>query len=203
MVNKIILATFVKRTHMIVLRDKAIKTLTKCEPFINVISDETAIAFEKHNEDYPKSSDQIKDGLTKQNGQYYFFEHDIINTPRRWNYDSCFAYKIYPITNDIAERIIRKEPVCKWEILFNAFINYQKVYTMIKDYELKMNYICSYMLGDKLVIPYGISPSDMGDEETTIEAYLAKNFKRYGNGEPLQINKQVLRELRFNELNIA
>jgi hypothetical protein len=188
---------------MIVLRDKAIKTLTKCEPFINVISDETAIAFEKHNEDYPKSSDQIKDGLTKQNGQYYFFEHDIINTPRRWNYDSCFAYKIYPITNDIAERIIRKEPVCKWEILFNAFINYQKVYTMIKDYELKMNYICSYMLGDKLVIPYGISPSDMGDEETTIEAYLAKNFKRYGNGEPLQINKQVLRELRFNELNIV
>jgi hypothetical protein len=154
---------------MIVLRDKAIKTLTKCEPFINVISDETAIAFEKHNEDYPKSSDQIKDGLTKQNGQYYFFEHDIINTPRRWNYDSCFAYKIYPITNDIAERIIRKEPVCKWEILFNAFINYQKVYTMIKDYEL----------------------------------YLAKNFKRYGNGEPLQINKQVLRELRFNELNIV
>jgi hypothetical protein len=191
---------------MIVLRDKAIKTLTKCEPFINVISDETAIAFEKHNEDYPKSSDQIKDGLTKQNGQYYFFEHDIINTPRSFSsryYDSCFAYKVYPITNDIAERIIRKEPVCKWEILFNAFINYQKIYTMIKDYELKMNYISSYMLGDKLVIPYGISPSDMGDEETTIEAYLNKHFKRYGNGEPLQINKQVLRELRFNELNIA
>jgi hypothetical protein len=43
----------------------------------------------------------------------------------------------------------------------------------------------------------------MGDEETTIEAYLTKHFKRYGNGEPLQINKQVLRELRFNELNIA
>jgi hypothetical protein len=148
---------------MIVLRDKAIKTVTKCEPFINVISDETAIAFEKHREEYKQSSDQIKNGLTKQNGQYYYFEHDIINTPRSYSaryYDSCFAYKIYPITNDIAERIIRKEYVSKWEILFNAFINYQKVYTMIKDYELKMNYISSYMLGDKLVIPYNISPSD-------------------------------------------
>jgi hypothetical protein len=188
---------------MIVTKDKSLKTLTKCEPFINVISDETAIAFEKHKEEYKQSSDQIKDGLTKQNGQYYYFEHDIINTPRRWNYDSCFAYKIYPITNDIAQRIIRKEPVCKWEILFNAFLNYTKVYSMIKDYDLRMNYISSYMLGDKLVIPYGISPSDMGDQETTIEDYLTKHFKRYGNGEPLQINKQVLRELRFNELNIA
>jgi hypothetical protein len=190
---------------MIVTRDKTIKTLTKCEPFINVISDDNAIAFEKHKEEYKQSSDQIKNGLTKQNGQYYFFEHDIINTPRsytsRW-YDSCFAYKVYPITNDIAERIIKKEAVSKWEILFNAFFNYQKVYTMIKDYELRMNYISSYMVNSKLVIPYGISPSDMGDEETTAESYLAKHARRYGNGEPLKINLSVLRELRFNELNI-
>lgn len=188
---------------MIVTRDKALKTVTKCEPFINVISNDNAIAFEKHKEEYKQSSDQIQNGLTKQNGQHYYFEHDIINTPRKWHYDSCFAYKVYPITNDITERIIRKEPVSKWEILFNAFVNYQKVYTMVKDYELKMNYISSYILVDTLVIPYGLSPSDMGDQETTIEAYLAKHFKRYGNGEPLQINKQVLRELRFNELNIA
>ena len=190
---------------MIVLRDKAIKTVTKCEPFINVISDDNGIAFEKHKEEYKQSSDQIKDGLTNQNGQHYYFEHDIINTPRSYSsryYDSCFAYKIYPITNDIAERIIRKEYVSKWEILFNSFINYQKVYTMIKDYELRMNYISSYMLGDKLVIPYNISPSDMGDEETTTEAYLTKHARRYGNGEPLKINLSVLRELRFNELNI-
>ena len=70
---------------MIVIRDKAIKTLTKCEPFINVITDDTAIAFEKHKEDYPKSSDQIQNGLTKQDGQYYYFEHDIINTPRSFS----------------------------------------------------------------------------------------------------------------------
>ena len=187
---------------MIVTRDKDLKTVTKCEPFINVISDETAIAFEKHKEEYKQSSDQIKNGLTKQDNQYYYFEHDIINTPRKRYYD-CFAYKVYPITNDIAERIIKKEYVSKWEILFNAFVNYQKVYTMIKDYELRMNYISSYLLVDTLVIPYNISPSDMGDEETTIEAYLAKHFKRYGNGEPLKINLSVLRELRFNELNIA
>ena len=191
---------------MIVLRDKALKTVTKCEPFINVITDETAIAFEKHKEDYPKSSDQIQNGLTKQDGQYYFFEHDIINTPRSYSarYHDCFAYTVYPITDDIAQRIIKKELVSKWEILFNAFINYQKVYTLIKDYELKMNYISSYMLDGKLVIPYGISPSDMGDNEITIEEYLIKHNKRYASAnEPLKINVSVLRELRLNELNIA
>ena len=189
---------------MIVLRDKALKTVT-CEPFINVITDDTAIAFEKHKEDYPKSSDQIQNGLTKQDNQYYFFEHDIINTPRSFSsrYHDCFAYTVYPITNDIAQRIFNKEYVSKWEILFNAFINYTKVYTLIKDYELKMNYITSYMLDGKLVIPYGISPSDMGDNET-IEEYLSKHNKRYASAnEPLKINLPVLRELRFNELNIT
>lgn len=190
---------------MIVIRDKAIKTLTKCEPFINVITDDTAIAFEKHEDNYP-SSDQIKNGLTKQDGQYYYFEHDIINTPRSFSskYHDCFAYKVYPITNDIAQRIIKKELVSKWEILFNAFINYTKVYSMIKDYDLKMNYISSYMLGGKLVIPYGMSPADMGDNEITIEEYLIKHNKRYASAnEPLKINVSVLRELRLNELNIA
>jgi hypothetical protein len=75
---------------------------------------------------------------------------------------------------------------------------------MIKDYELRLSYISSYMLGDKLVIPYCISPSDMGDEETTIEAYLTKHNKRYASmNEPLDINLKVLREMRLNQLNIA
>lgn len=191
---------------MIVTRDRSIKTLTKCEPFIKVITDETAIAFEKHNEDYPKSSDQIKNGLTKQDNQYYYFEHDIVNTPRSFSsrYHDCFAYHVYPITNDIAQRIIKKELVSKWEILFNSFLNYKKIYSMIKDYELKMNYISSYMLGDKLVIPYGSSPSDMTDDEITIEEYLTKHNKRYASfNEPLQINLEVLREMKLNQLNIA
>ena len=113
---------------MIVVRDKSIKTLTKCEPFIKVITDDTAIAFEKHKEDYPKSSDQIKNGLTKQDNQHYYFEHDIVNTPRIFSkHNNCFAYHIYPITDDIANRIIKKEYVSKWEILFNAFFNYRKL----------------------------------------------------------------------------
>lgn len=188
---------------MIAIRDKSIKTLTKCEPFIRVITDDTAIAFVKH-EDYTRSSDLIKDGLTKQGNQYYYFEHDIINTPRHYSskYDNLvFAYKVYPITNDIADRIIKKECVSKWEILFNAFINHQKVYTMIKDWDLKMNYISSYMLGDKLVIPYGMSPSDMGDNEIMIEEYLIKHNKRYASAnEPLKINVSFLRELKLKEL---
>lgn len=185
---------------MILTRDKSIKTLTKCEPFINVITDDTAIAFEKHKEDYPKSSDQIKNGLTKQDNQYYYFEHDIVNTPRSLYHD-CFAYHVYPITNDIAQRIIKKELVSKWEILFNSFLNYKKIYSMIKDYELRLSYISSYMLGDKLVIPYGSSPSDMTDDEITIEEYLTKHNKRYTSfNEPLQINLEFLREMKLKEL---
>jgi len=191
---------------MIVTRDKAIKTLTKCEPFIDVISDD-AIAFEKHKEEYKQSSDQIKDGLTKQNGQYYYFEHDIVNTPKTYSsryYDSCFAYHVYPITDDIANRIIKKEYVSKWEILFNSFLNHKKIYSMIKDYELRLSYISSYMLGDKLVIPYGSSPSDMREDEMVLEDYLTKSNKRYASkNEPLSINLEVLREMKLNELNIA
>lgn len=192
---------------MILTRDKSIKTLTKCEPFINVITDDTAIAFEKHKEDYPthrgyrsRSSDQIKNGLTKQDNQYYYFEHDIINTPRSLSMKGGFAYKVYPITDDIANRIIKKEYVCKWEILFNAFLNYKKVYTMIKDYEFRLSYIGSYMLGDKLVIPYAMSPSDMREEEIVIEDYLIKNNKRFPIGEPLDINLGFLREMKLKEL---
>jgi hypothetical protein len=186
---------------MILIRNKY-KTITRCEPFINVITDENAIAFKKHKNEHRQSSDQIQVGLTKQDGQYYYFEHDIINTPPIWLYVISYAYKVYPVTNDIAKRIIRKEYVSKWEILFNAFANYQKVYTLIKSYELKMNYISSYMLNDKLVIPYDLSPSDMSDkEEITIKQYIIKHNKEY-HSEPLNINQLVLRELRLNELNI-
>lgn len=189
---------------MIVIKDKSIKTLTKCESFIRVITDDNAIAFEKHKEDYPKSSDQIKNGLTKQDNQYYFFEHDIVNTPRSLSKGDIFAYHVYPITDDIANRIIKKEYVSKWEILFNSFTNYRKVYSMIKDYELRLSYISSYMSEDKLVIPYGMSPSDMRDGDVIIEDYLIKNNKRYASmNEPLSINLTVLREMKLNELNIA
>ena len=191
---------------MIVVRDKSIKTLTKCEPFIRVITDDTAIAFEKHKEDYPKSSDQIKNGLTKQDNQYYYFEHDIVNTPRSFSsrYCDCFAYKVYPITDDIANRIIKKEYVGKWEILFNSFANHKKIYSMIKDYELRLSYISSYMSENKLVIPYSSSPSDMREDEMVLEDYLIKNNKRYASmNEPLKINLEVLREMKLNQLNIA
>ena len=189
---------------MIVVRDKSIKTLTRCEPFIKVITDDTAIAFEKHKEDYPKSSDQIKNGLTKQDNQHYYFEHDIVNTPRSLSMKDGFAYHVYPITDDIANRIIKKEYVCKWEILFNAFFNYRKIYSMIKDYELRLSYISSYMSEDKLVIPYGSSPSDMREDEMVLEDFLIKNNKKYAPmNQPLSINLEVLREMRLNQLNIA
>ena len=115
-----------------------------------------------------------------------------------------FAYKVYPITNDIAERIIKKEFVSKWEVVFNAFLNYKRVYIMIKDYEFRLSYISSYMSEDKLVIPYGMSPSDMREDEIIIEDYLIKNKEKYTSmNKPLSINLEVLREMKLNQLNIT
>jgi hypothetical protein len=75
---------------------------------------------------------------------------------------------------------------------------------MIKDYDLRLSYISSYMLGDKLVIPYSSSPSDMREDEMVLEDYLTKHNKRYASmNEPLKINLEVLREVILNELNIV
>lgn len=57
------------------------------------------------------------------------------------------------------------------------------------------------MLGDKLVIPYAMSPSNMRDV-IILEDYLIK--KRYAlMNEPLKINLEVLREIKLNILNIT
>jgi hypothetical protein len=75
---------------------------------------------------------------------------------------------------------------------------------MIKDYELRLSYISSYMSEGNLVIPYSSSPSDMREDEMVLEDYLIKNNKRYASmNEPLKINLEVLREMKLNQLNIA
>lgn len=186
---------------MIIVRDKVLDATINCEPFIDVITNDNCIAYLPFL-DYYKSntllgnSDNIALGLTKQNNQYYYFEHDIVNTPRVK--EGYFAYKIYPITNDMANCIIQEEHVCKWEILFNSFINYQKVYTLIKNYSYKLSYVSSYIKDNKLIIPYGISPSNMIDGET-VEEYLIKHHKRYGQ-DSLHINKKMLREIKLKQL---
>ncbi len=195
---------------MIITRSKSLDTPIKCNKnFISVITDDNAIAFLKRkSEGYTKTFNltDIDSGLTKQNDQYYFFEHDITNTPKRFysrnSIEKNFSYKVYPITDDLAQRIINKEYVNKWEILFNAFANYQKVYTMVKDYSIRLTYLSSDVKEDKLVIPYSISPTGT-NYDIILEEFLINHNKKYGGKkESLSINLDVLRDLKLKELNI-
>ena len=67
---------------MIVVRDKSLDNKVRCDNFINVITDDTAIAILKHDDQHYTARlnlSNIKTGLTKQDNQFYYFEHDIIN----------------------------------------------------------------------------------------------------------------------------
>ena len=58
---------------------------------------------------------------------------------------------------------------------------------------------------DTLIIPYGISPSDMKDNQT-IQEFLDWNNSRFrpyrATEEKLKTNKDILRQIKFEELNI-
>lgn len=187
---------------MFLIKDITIKEV-KCDNiFINLISEENAIAFEKRK-GQPELYD-IKEGLTKQDNQYYYFDNDIVRTPRGsfGRVDSLFAYKIYPITDDIANKIMYKKFVSIWEIFFNSFINYKTVYLMIRNYDTQLFKFTSSIEDDYLRVPYGLSPANM-TEEQTIENYLSTHRLKYKDGEPLSLNLSVIREMKLNELNIC
>ena len=197
---------------MVVVRDKALDTKVKCDNFIDVITDDTAIALLKHDDQHYTSRlnvSDIKTGLTKQDNQYYYFDHDIVSTPKnfssKYSNSKNFAYKVFPVTDDIADRIINEEFVSIWEVFFNSFVNYQVIYLMVRDYDTtKLHKYTGYVDGDKLTIPYGVSPSDMRDNQTIVE-YLNQNERRYSynikNGfETLPLNIPVIREMKLKQL---
>ena len=193
---------------MIIVRDKELDKVKLTDCFIDVITNETAIAYLKHVAVYEQSSDQIKLGLTKQDNQYYYFEHDIISTPRttlRNQKSYGFAYRVYPITNLLADRIISQESVGKWEVFFDSYLNYQCTYLMVKDYGLHFfEYKGSIdATGEgKLIIPYNISPSDFKGEGQTIEDFFYQHARRYALADILELNPIVIREMKLKELGL-
>lgn len=195
---------------MILIRQKS--SLDKeCIPnFIDIISNDNALVIDLNDDAYIDTFNlsNIVGGITKQNEQYYYFEHDIVNTPRHFKKTESknFSYKVYPITNDlvqiIIQNVIEKKPISKWEIFFNSFINYQKIYLVIKNYDVRTYQYSSYIEDDKLNIWYGISPSDY-KENMNIEEFIINHDKKYKNtysDYSFEINFQVLREVKLNEI---
>lgn len=197
---------------MKVIKDKSLQK-TKIDNIITPISDDNAICVKHRDDSYTTTFNltNIYEGLTKENGQYFYFEHSIVDTPRSVSKygPKTFAYKVYPITNKLAQQIINGESTSKWEIYFNAFVNYQSIYTIIKNYDLHTYKEIAVIDNDKLIIPYGTSPSDIKDNQT-IQEFLDWNnniinsmFRPYvSKEEKLKTNKDILRQIKFEELNI-
>ena len=193
---------------MKVIKDKSLQR-TKIDNIITPISDDNAICVKHRDDSYTTTFNltNINEGLTKENDQYLYFEHSIVDTPRSVSKygPKTFAYKVYPITNKLAQQIINGESISKWEIYFNAFVNYQTIYTIVKNYDLHTYKEIAIIDNDTLIIPYGISPSDMKDNQT-IQEFLDWNnskFRPYRNKEEkLKTNKDILRQIKFEELNI-
>lgn len=193
---------------MKVIKDKSLQK-TKIDNIITPISDDNAICVKHRDDDYTTTFNltNINEGLTKENDQYLYFEHSIVDTPRSsYKYGpKTFAYKVYPITNKLAQQIINGDSISKWEIYFNAFVNYQSIYTIIKNYDLHTYKEIAIIDNDTLIIPYGISPADMKDNQT-IQEFLDWNnskFRPYrATEEKLKTNKDILRQIKFEELNI-
>lgn len=193
---------------MKVIKDKSLQK-TKIDNIITPISDDNAICVKHRDDSYTTTFNltNINEGLTKQNDQYLYFEHSIVDTPRSsYKYGpKTFAYKVYPITNKLAQQIINGESISKWEIYFNAFVNYQSIYTIIKNYDLHTYKEIAIIDNDTLIIPYGTGPADMKDNQT-IQEFLDWNnskFRPYvSKEEKLKTNKDILRQIKFEELNI-
>lgn len=193
---------------MKVIKDKSLQK-TKIDNIITPISDDNAICVKHRDDDYTTTFNltNINEGLTKENDQYLYFEHSIVDTPRSVSKygPKIFAYKVYPITNKLAQQIINGQSISKWEIYFNALVNYQSIYTIIKSYDLHTYKEIAIIDNDTLIIPYGTGPADMKDNQT-IQEFLDWNnskFRPYvSKEEKLKTNKDILRQIKFEELNI-
>ena len=143
---------------MKVIKDKSLQR-TKIDNIITPISDDNAICVKHRDDSYTTAFNltNINEGLTKENDQYLYFDHSIVDTPRSVSKygPKTFAYKVYPITNKLAQQIINGEYVSKLEIYFNAFVNYQSIYTIVKNYDLHTYKEIAIIDNDTLIIPSG------------------------------------------------
>lgn len=179
---------------------------------IPIISEDNAFVIIFDKSDYYKTFNisPIRSGLTKNNGQYYWFDHNILKCPKN-NYRFVnHSYNIYTVTEDIANRILNKEYVSYYEIMFSSFYYHGEFYTSVKIGNFYENYITKSKLScGCLIIPYNCSPVDLKSKNNfepvteKIGEYLTKNKREYPKGiyhSPLTYNTDIIREYKLNEI---
>ena len=187
--------------------DKSI-TKIKCDaPDIPIISYDNAILYLVKDDEYTKSfkTPTLNQGLLKHKGNYFYFDHNIVETPRTYLSlpNSVHSYDVYQITTDLAQKIIDTKIAKKWEIYFNSFNYFGKKYISIRrGHFTEWHSHTSYRNEYGLVLPSHISPSDLKDlTGITIKEYLDKHRKEYpNNGSKLEFNMSVWRNYKLEEI---
>jgi hypothetical protein len=185
-------------------------TKTKCQinPDIPIINSDNAILYKIEKDDYQKTFGipDIRYGLTKYNGRFYLFNHNIIETPRLFTRGEsrCHSYSIHQITSDLAEKIINDGCFKHWEVYFNCLVNFGKIFISVRRGRFIETFSYeSVKTNDILFVPRSISPSDLENfpRGITIQDYLKKNNNEYPNNNIwLELNSSLYREIKLNDI---
>jgi hypothetical protein len=168
-------------------------------PIINM--DNAILYLNRDNSDYYNSFNlyPIHSGLVLHNSQYYYFYHDIINTPTQYGKNRsgniCFSYNIYLLKDDYAKELINIKTTNYWEIILHSFFYFSKSYLSIGFGKQITNYIYeSNIVGDTLIIPYGKTPASLRSKT------LIKDFLKPKSINSIEINRTLYREMILSEV---
>lgn len=170
----------------------------KCNlPDIPIINMDNALLYKLKND-----SSRIDCGLTLHNGQYYYFDIDIVSTKHyRYRSGDQYSYKIRPVTNDIANRMMNGEFVQHWEIVLSAFFYYGNTWLT---YNIGAGNVYSFeflsTMDRGLVIPIGLSPGSGYKKGMTIGDFLDDNRKVYPEKFDFIINRTVYRDFIIDNI---
>jgi hypothetical protein len=182
---------------------------------ISIINYDNALLRFEQDIDYRKTFRLpiINAGITFHNDKYYFFDHNIVETPKSFSKVDVHAYNIYQISPKLVFKILKNfthEPFMdigrvykynSWELIFDNWINYGINYTHIK----KDNYIdikcyTTKIVDNYLISCYGRCPADylrsLEKENISIE-YFLESCK--SNSEFI-LNKNLYRETILKSL---
>lgn len=151
---------------------------------IPIIDESNAILRFEKDDDYRKTfhTPIINAGITFHNGKYYFFDHNIVETPKSYSKSDIHCYNIYQISPELVTKILKNKIdnfyiYNYWELIFDNWINYNINYTHIKnDSYITIKYYTTKVVDDYLISCHDKSPSDflikLKKEKISIEDFL-------------------------------
>lgn len=179
---------------------------------IPIINSDNALLWFKKDDDFRKTfcTPIINRGITFYNDKYYFFDHNIVDTPKSFSNVDVHAYNIYQISPNSVFNILKNftyngvENVYKynpWILIFDNWINYGINYTHIKkDKYIDIKYYTTKVIDGYLISCYNKCPSDFIHfnlkKQLSIEDYL-ESCK--SNNEFI-LNKKLYREAILKSL---